>query len=93
MEWDIKDKIDLGLYYLQYVKNIPTKYIGSTEHANLLYLRIKQGSNIYRIFFCFDRNNVVVLMNGFQKKTDKLPEKEIVMALKIKKEYFDEKEK
>ena len=89
----VKDKIDLGLYYLQYIKTIPTKYIGSTEHSNLLYLRIKQGSDIYRIFFCYDKNKVVVLMNGFQKKTDKLPEKEIAIALKIKKEYFDEKEK
>jgi len=89
----VKDKIDLGLYYLQYHNTIPSKFVGSTKHNNLSYLRIKQGSNIYRIFFCYDDGKVVVLMNGFQKKTQKLPVSEINQALKIKKEYFNEKEK
>jgi len=33
----------------------------------------------------------VVLFNGFQKKTDKIPNTEIQKALKIQKEYRDEK--
>jgi len=89
----VKDKIDLGLYYLQYTKQIPSRYIGSTKKKNLFYLRLKQGSNIYRVFFCYDRGQLVVLMNGFQKKTQKTPKSEIEKALKIKKEYFDEKGK
>lgn len=47
----VKEKIDYGLYLLQYVKQIPSKHIGSTKEKNLFYLRVKQGSNIYRIFF------------------------------------------
>jgi len=89
----VKEKIDLGLYYLQYTKQIPGRYIGSTNKRNLFYLRIKQGSNIYRIFFCYDESQIVVLMNGFTKKTLKTPKSEIEKALKIKKEYFDEKER
>jgi phage-related protein len=55
-------------------------------------LRIEYGSNIYRIFFVFDLGNIVVLFNGFQKKTQKTPKNEIDRALKIKKEYDEYKQ-
>jgi len=48
-------------------------------------------SNIFRIFCCFDEGKVVVLFNGFQKKTQKPPQNEIEKALKIKEEYFNTK--
>ena len=71
---------------------IPGKFVGSTKHKNLFYLRIKYCSDIFRIFFCYDRGNIVILMNGFQKKTNKTPKQEIDKALKIQQNYFDEKE-
>ncbi|HAQ17753.1 MAG TPA: hypothetical protein DCR40_00800 [Prolixibacteraceae bacterium] len=52
-------------------------------------MRVEYGSNIYRIFCCFDEGNIVVLFNGFQKKTQKTPLKEIEKALRLKHEYFD----
>ncbi len=88
----VKEKIDLGLYYLQYTQQIPGRYVGSLDRESIFYLRIKQGSNIYRIFFCYDQGNLVILMNGFTKKTQKTPKTEIRRAKRIKKEYFDEKE-
>ena len=90
-ELKVKEKIDFGLYLLQYVRQLPSKHIGSTEEKNLFYLRVKQGSNIYRIFFCYDEDKIVVIMNGFTKKTQKTPSKEIDKAISIKKQYFDEK--
>jgi phage-related protein len=90
-EQKIKEKIDFGLYLLQYVKHVSSKHIGSTQEKNLFYLRIRQGSNIYRIFFCYDEDKIVVIMNGFIKKTQKTPTKEIDKAISIKKQYFDEK--
>ena len=51
-------------------------------------LRAEQGGNIFRVFFIFDEGNVVMLFNGFQKKT---PEKEINKAIQLKKEYYAEK--
>ena len=89
----VQDKIDLGIYYLQYTRQIPSRYVGSTKHKNLFYLRIKQSSDIYRIFFCYDKGQLIVLMNGFQKKTQKTPKSQIDLANKIKKDYFDEKDK
>ena len=50
------------------------------------------GSDIYRIFCFFDQGQLVVVANGFQKKTQKTPKQEIEMALKIKGEYENEKE-
>jgi phage-related protein len=54
-------------------------------------IRVKVGSDIYRIFCCFDAGRVVILFNGFQKKSQKTPKKEIDRALMIKKQYFDDK--
>jgi phage-related protein len=90
-EQKVKEKMDFGLFLLQYVKQVPSKHIGSTQEKNLFYLKVKQGSNIYRIFFCYDEDKIVVVMNGFTKKTQKTPEKEIDKAISIKKQYFDEK--
>ena len=58
-------------------------------YDGLFEIRIEYESNIYRIFCCFDEGNIVVLFNGFQKKTQKKPKKEIEKALKIKQEYFE----
>ena len=54
-------------------------------------LRIEWQGNIYRIFFCYDEGRIVILFNGFQKKTQKTPDREIDKALKLKKEYYERK--
>ena len=51
-------------------------------------IRIKTGSDIYRIFCCFDSDNIVILFHGFQKKGQKIPKKEISKAVCLKNEYF-----
>jgi len=55
-------------------------------------LRMEYKSNIYRLFLIFDEGNVIILFNGFQKKTQKTPESEIEKALKLKKEYYEQKQ-
>ena len=49
------------------------------------------GTNLKNFSLCFDEGKVVVLFNGFQKKSQKTPQTEIDKALKIKGEYFHEK--
>lgn len=58
----------------------------------LFELRVEYESNIYRVFFIFDEGNIVVLFNGFQKKQQKTPKVEIDKALRIKNEYYAEKQ-
>jgi phage-related protein len=54
-------------------------------------IRVEFSSNIFRIFCCFDEGSLVVLFNGFQKKTQKTPPNEIERAERLMKEYFDSK--
>ncbi len=53
-------------------------------------MRMISGTNIYRIFCFFDKGKVVVVLNGFQKKTQKTPKNEIKLAEKLQKKYYDE---
>jgi len=55
----------------------------------LFEIRVEYQSNIYRIFCCFDQGQLVILFNGFQKKTQKTPKTEIEKAMKLKQEYFE----
>ena len=90
----VKDKIEHVLFVVSVAERIPKKFIEHMTGTDGLYeIRIDYQGNIYRIFSCFDEGNLVVLFNGFQKKSQKTPTGEIEKALKIKAEYFIEKVK
>ncbi|SHH00132.1 Phage derived protein Gp49-like [Flavobacterium micromati] len=63
-----------------------------TGTDGLFEIRIELGGNIFRVFCCFDEGKLVVLFNGFQKKTHKTPKGEIEKAEKLKHEYFKSKD-
>jgi phage-related protein len=70
---------------------VPEEYLKHMEGTDGLYeIRVQIGSDIFRIFCFFDEGKLIVLANGFQKKTQKTPKSEIVKANKIKREYEDE---
>lgn len=88
----VQQKIIWTLDLIEELQNIPKTYLKHLKGTDGLYeVRIHVGNNIFRIFCFFDKGQLVVLMNGFQKKTQKTPKKEIDKALKIKKEYEQEK--
>ena len=90
----LKDKIDEILFLVRIAKRIPSKFFKHLTGTNGLFeIRIEYQSNIYRIFCCFDKGNLVVLFNGFQKKKQKTPKKEIEKALRIRDDYFELKHK
>lgn len=87
----VQAKITWTLDLIEEMERVPETYLKYIEETDGLYeVRIKQGSDIFRIFSFFDKGKLIVLANGFQKKTQKTPKKEIEKALKIKKEYEDE---
>jgi len=86
-----KDKIDYCLLLLRTQDRVPVKFISHIKDG-LYELRIEYNSNIYRLFFIFDNDSIIVLFNGFQKKTQKTPSDEIKKAIKIKKEYYADKQ-
>ena len=69
---------------------LPTKFVKHIREG-LYELRTEYNGNIYRVFFIFDEEKIVVLFNGFQKKTQKTPTSQIAKALKIKEEYYEYK--
>jgi phage-related protein len=87
----VKHKIDEVLFMITILERIPTKFFKSIEGIKGLFeVRIEYKGNIYRIFCCFDKGNLVVLFNGFQKKSQKTPKKELDKAKRIMNEYFNE---
>ena len=88
----VKAKIIWTLELIQELDRIPEMYLKHIENTDGLFeIRIQQGSDIFRIFCFFDQGQLIILTNGFQKKTQKTPKKEIEKALKIKQEYENEK--
>lgn len=90
---DVNDSVKEAIGYvfrvIKTVDKVSEKFLKHIEGSDGLYeIRIEVGSNIYRIFCCFDKGNLVVLFNGFQKKTQKTPKSEIDLAEKLKSEYF-----
>ena len=62
-----------------------------SEMSGIYEIRVQSGNDIFRIFCFFDEGKLIVLMNGFQKKTQKTPAQELAKAIKIKREYYEEK--
>ncbi len=88
----VQEKIDWVFELVKTVPVIPQKYFRYIENTEGLYeIRVEYESNIYRIFCFFDNGNLIILVNGFQKKTQKTPMHEIRLALKLKKQYFSNK--
>jgi phage-related protein len=89
---NVQRKIEWTLNLIRVTPIVPIKYFKHLEGTKGLYeVRVEVGSNIYRIFAFFDKGNLVVLGNGFQKKSQKTPKQEIEKALKIMEEYENEK--
>lgn len=83
-------KMDYVIDMLKTQERVSQKFVKFIRDG-LFEMRVSEGGNIYRAFFIFDNGNIVMLFNGFQKKTQKTPSDEIEKALKLKKEYYDGK--
>jgi phage-related protein len=89
----VKEKIIWTIKLVETLRIVPEEYFKHIESTDGLYeIRVKQGSDIFRIFSFFDEGKLIVLANGFQKKTQRTPKQEIEKAEKIKAEYFAEKQ-
>ena len=91
---DVQKKFNWTLKLIATLERVPTKYFKHIKNSTGLYeIRVESGGNIFRVFCFFDKGKMIILVNGFQKKSQKTPKKEIEMAEKLKKQYFDEKTK
>lgn len=91
-EEKVKSKIEYTLDLIRFEKYVPTKFLKHLENTNGIYeVRIITTFKNIRILCFFDQGELVVLVNCFLKKTQKVPKKEIKFAKKLKKEYLKEK--
>ena len=91
---EVQKKFNWTLQIIETLDRVPEKYFKHmTNTTGLFEIRVEYGSNIYRVFSFFDKDQLVILINGFQKKTQKTPKTEIELAEKLKKQYFNEKDK
>ena len=92
LDKDLQEKIDWIFELIKSVDYIPKKYFQHLENSDGLFeVRIEFKSNIYRIFCFFDEGNLVILINAFQKKTQKTPKSNLELAKNLKKQYFIDK--
>jgi phage-related protein len=88
----VQEKIIWTFTLIEEIPRVPETYLKHIENTNGLYeIRVKIGSDTFRIFCFFDDGKLIALANGFQKKSQKTPKQEIETALKIKAEYESEK--
>lgn len=89
-----KLKLNWTLKLIATTERVPVKFFRSITNSDGLYeVRVEYSGNIYRIFCFFDKGKLIVLINGFKKKSQKTPKKEIKKAEEIKNEYYDERKR
>lgn len=90
----VQEKIDYVLDLIANVERVPEKFLKYLEGTDGLYeIRVKVGSDIFRLFCFFDAGKLVVVLQGFQKKSAKTPRNELLKAERLKHQYFEEKKR
>ena len=90
----VQNKIYKVLEIIETYERVPSTYLKAIVGVKGLYeARIKLGSNIWRVFCFFDKGKLVILLNGFTKKTQKTPKKEIDKAINLMNSYYENKRK
>ena len=88
---EVKKKLNWTLQLIATLEKVPERYFKYlTGSSGIFEIRVEVGSNIFRVFSFFDKGQLVILLNGFQKKTQKTPKAEIALAEKLKERYFNE---
>lgn len=86
-----KDKVDRVMVLMHSDNRMPTHFIKPLEEG-VFELRITVPNKELRILFIYDGEKLVILFNCFVKKTQKTPRAEIEKAIKLKKQYYEEKQ-
>lgn len=89
----VKIKFNWTFKLIATLERVPTKFFKHIEGSDGLYeIRVEVGSDIFRVFSFFDKGRLIILLNAFQKKTQKTPKNELELAPKLKEQYFHERE-
>lgn len=88
----VKIKFNWTLQLIATLERVPVKYFKHLEGTSGLYeIRVEVGTDIYRVFSFFDEGKLIVLVNGFRKKSKRTPLKDLELAEQLKSQYYYEK--
>ena len=88
----VKDRIDYVLDLIKFEERVPKNFLKHLSGTDGLYeIKVSTVFSNIRIFCFFDKGRLVILINCFVKKSQKTPKKELNLAIKLKKEYFNNK--
>jgi len=88
----VQVKFDWTISLIERTKIVPKKYFKYLAGTDGIWeIRVSSGGNIFRVFCFFDRGYIIILLHGFQKKTQKTPRMEIKKAEMLKKKYYENK--
>jgi len=85
------------LWVLQLIEEldvIPRQYFKKlVDSEGIWEVRIQFGNDIFRLLSFFDGGTLLILTNGFAKKTQKTPTQEIALAVRRKEDYLSRRKK
>ena len=85
-------KVTWVLSIIEELNRIPRQYFKKMVNTDDIWeVRVKMGSNIFRLLGFFDGAKLIVISHAFQKKTQKTPKQAIELAEKRKQDYFRRK--
>ena len=94
LDLDERKKVDWVIGLVCDLDLVPSKFFKNIKGTDGLYeIRVMFRRNIFRIFCFFDEGNMIIVLHGMQKKTQKIPLKEIAKANRLRKEYYEQKPK
>ena len=82
------------LQLIEELENIPRQYFKKLADGEGIWeVRIQFGNDIFRLLGFFDGGTLLILTNGFAKKSQKTPAQEIALAVRRKDEYLSRRKK
>jgi len=85
-------KVAWVLELIERLDQIPVQYFKKLKSTDDIWeVRARVGSNSFRLLGFIDDNEFVILTNGFAKKSQKTPKKEINLAEQRKADYLSRK--
>ena len=86
----VRAKVVRTLELLRTQQIMPTKFWKKLSGSDLWEVRVEYAGNIYRVLATFGKNNRVILLHAFQKKSQKTPRQDMEIALQRQKQYFQQ---
>ena len=88
----MKAKVVADLHLLEEYGNLAREPLSKELDDGIFEVRTTEGSDIVRILYFFDKDKLIIATNGFVKKQQKTPKREIDLAKRRRDDYFRRKE-